>query len=1075
MTVHQVKGRRYRQHLYLYAAQILIAFMLLLISLCVFPQENKQILFDRITSENFKVEKGLSQNSVNCIMQDSHGYMWFGTWDGLNKYDGYRFEIYKPDYLKGRSDMSDQTVNALMQDRDGIIWIGTNAGLNLFDCRNGVFRQMMHNRLNAGSISCDTILCLLESKKGDIWVGTSNGLNRMDRETGVFYHYFLNPDNANSPSDNTIHCLFEDAQGNIWFGTDKGLNLFNTKNLIFSHYYHNPDNPNTVSHDVIWDILIDRQGTLWICTDGGLDRYDFNTRKLAHYRNDVTKPGSLSNNHVRSVLEDNTGTLWVGTFGGGLNLFDRRANQFSHYYNNTYDLRSLSNDYITTIYEDRSGIIWVATAWKGVNKIDRYSNRFNHYEHLADDAGSLNNNIVWSILGNPDGSIWLGTDNGINIFDRTQNKFKFITQKTGNGSGLTSKLVRNIYRDSEGIYWIGTFDGGLNRYDERTGNFMYFRHDPNNPRTLTSDQIWAVIEDAEGLLWIGTDQGMNRMDKKTFRIERKVHNTNDPNSVSNNYATSMFIDSRGSLWICTNNGLNVYDYKTGKFKSYKHIPGNRYSLSTSTVFSIYEDGSGKFWVATMGGGLNCFDPKTGMARYYLEENGLANNIVYNIFKDKQGYLWMSTNYGISRFDPRTETFVNYDVKDGVQSYEFNLGAAWHDTLTDEMFFGGMNGFNIFIPSAIRKNTYIPPIVISEFKIFDQPQSRELLDGDTIFLTYDDNFFSFEFSALDYSNPTKIKYAYTLENFDEYWSYGDAYKRFAGYTRVPPGTYRFRVKGTNSDGLWNQKGISITIIISPPWWGTWYFRLSAAMFIIISIWLVVAIRLRSLRLRHEDEKKILEIEKQMFSLEQTALRLQMNPHFIFNSLNSIQSFVISNDTDKAINYLAKFSQLMRLILSNSQQQTVPVHDEIKALTYYLDIERLRFDNKFDYLIEIDPQIDPDFMEIPPMIIQPYVENAILHGLLHKPGGGNVSIRLSVVNDFIRAIVEDDGIGRRRAAEIRAESDLRHKSRGMLITQKRLEILNKQNKDQVSVQITDLEDEHGNARGTRIVIMMLYSEP
>ncbi|MEI6764529.1 MAG: two-component regulator propeller domain-containing protein [Bacteroidota bacterium] len=1057
------------------AGMLIVVLIALTFAIRVDAQEVKKILFDRISSENFKVEKGLSQNTVNCIMQDAQGYMWFGTWDGLNKYDGYKFDIFKPGYLKGPSDMSDQTVNTLMQDKEGTIWIGTNGGINLLDMKTRKFRRLMHNQASPGSISCDTILCLLESKNGDVWVGTNNGLNRLDRETGVFYHYFLNPDNANSPSDNTILCLFEDKQGSIWFGTNKGLNLFNTKNLIFSHYYHNPENDNTISNDIVKDILIDRQGVLWVCTDGGLDHYDFNTRKLSHFRNDISKPGSISNNHITSILEDAAGTLWVGTFGGGLNMYDRKFNRFVQYINNTYDLRTISNDYINTLYEDKSGIIWIATAWKGVNKIDRYSNRFNHYQHFSDDAESINNNIVWSILESPDGTIWLGTDNGINIYNRTKNKFTFITQQPGKSGGLTSKLIRAIYRDTKGYYWIGTFDGGLSRYDEKTRQFMHFRHDPNNPHTLTSDQIWSIIEDKEGFLWVGTDQGINRIDLKSFRIEHFIHNSKDPASLSNNYVTSMTFDSKGLLWICTNNGLNYYNFKTKKFSHYKHIPGNKYSLSTSTVFSIYEDRSGIFWIATMGGGLNRFDTKTGMFRYYLEENGLANNIVYNIFKDKQGYLWMSTNYGISRFNPETETFVNYDVKDGVQSYEFNLGAAYHDTVSDEIFFGGMNGFNSFIPSAIRKNDYIPPIVISSFKIFDQVQSREISDGDTIFLSYDDNFFSFEFSALDYSNPTKIRYSYTLENFDQYWNYGDAYKRFAGYTRVPPGTYHFRVKGTNSDGLWNKKGISVTIIISPPWWGTWYFRLLSSLFTIFILWYIVYMRLRRIRIKHEGDKKILEIEKQMFSLEQTALRLQMNPHFIFNSLNSIQSFVISNDTDKAINYLAKFSQLMRLILSNSQQQMVPVSDEIKALTYYLDIERLRFDNKFNYSIELDPQIDSDFMEIPPMIIQPFVENAIIHGLLHKASEGNVSIKLSVVNEFIRAIIEDDGIGREKAAEIRAESDLRHKSRGMLITQKRLEILNKQNKDQVSIQITDLKNEQGKACGTRIVIMMLYIEP
>jgi LytS/YehU family sensor histidine kinase len=267
---------------------------------------------------------------------------------------------------------------------------------------------------------------------------------------------------------------------------------------------------------------------------------------------------------------------------------------------------------------------------------------------------------------------------------------------------------------------------------------------------------------------------------------------------------------------------------------------------------------------------------------------------------------------------------------------------------------------------------------------------------------------------------------------------------------------------------------VVIIISPAWWSTWWFRTLATLLIIAIVWYIIYMRLRNIRIKHEDEKKILEIEKQMFSLEQTALRLQINPHFIFNSLNSIQSFVVANDTDKAINYLAKFAQLMRLILSNSHQTFVPISDEIRAITYYLDIERLRFDNKFDYTINVDPAIDADFMDIPPMIIQPYIENAILHGILHKKSKGRISITLKVAGNSLNCVVEDDGVGREKASEIKARSDLLHKSRGMLITQKRLELLNKQNKEQMSVEIIDLRDEQGNAAGTRVNIMITYQE-
>jgi hypothetical protein len=413
------------------------------------------------------------------------------------------------------------------------------------------------------------------------------------------------------------------------------------------------------------------------------------------------------------------------------------------------------------------------------------------------------------------------------------------------------------------------------------------------------------------------------------------------------------------------------------------------------------------------------------------------------------------------------------VKDGIQSSEFNQNAALK-TKDGEFLLGGMNGFNAFYPGDINQNKYIPPIVITCFKKYNEVQKSEINDEDTIELSYKDNFFSFEFSALDYSNPSKNKYAYKLEHFDKDWIYCDANKRFAEYTKVSPGIYKFRVNGTNCDGVWNEKGVSVTIIINPPWWATWMFRIPFIFFVIFTGWYIITRRFRQLSKKHEMEKKVLEIEKQLFDLEQKALQLQMNPHFIFNSLNSIQSFIVNNDSDKATLYLAKFAQLMRLILANSREQFVPVKDEIKVLIYYMDIENLRFDNKFDYKITVDPEIDDDFVGIPPMIIQPYVENAILHGIIHKKEKGNISIILSLRKENIHCVVEDDGVGREKAMEIKNNSGFEHKSRGMIITKERLEILNKQIKGQISVNVFDLKDENGIAKGTKVEIIIPFKE-
>lgn len=442
-------------------------------------------------------------------------------------------------------------------------------------------------------------------------------------------------------------------------------------------------------------------------------------------------------------------------------------------------------------------------------------------------------------------------------------------------------------------------------------------------------------------------------------------------------------------------------------------------------------------------------------------------------EDKEGNLWLTTNWGMSKFNPSSEEFINFDIHDGLQGNEFN-GGAWFHADDGEMFFGGMDGLNSFIPEEIKQNESPPRLAITSFKILNKSLNREFNNGDTMHLGYDDNFFSIEFSALDFTNPAKNMYSYILEGYEDEWNNRDADRRVAEYTRVEPGSYVFRVRGSNNDGYWNHEGTSLNIIILPPWWDTLLFRIVFGAMIFALLWTFIYWRIRTIKRKHEVEKKVLAIEKELFEIQQKALQLQMNPHFIFNSLNAIQSFVISNNTDKAIHYLSKFSQLMRRILANSRESSIPLKDELIALKHYMDIERLRFDDKFDYEVIVDRKIDEEFMEIPPMIIQPFVENAILHGLIHSPKQGHIKIILELEHNYIFCTIEDNGVGRKKAQEIKDASGIQRKSRGMLITQERLEILNKQNVDKFAVKIIDMMDESGNASGTRVELNMLYLE-
>lgn len=1052
----------------------IVVFLFLTSSVC-FGQNDYDIKFDRITSENYKIIKGLSQNTANCIIQDSKGFIWIGTWDGLNRYDGYSFLTYKSSVSNNTNQLSNQTINALFEDSEGIIWVGTETGLNSYNRKNQEFIQYKKKPDQPFCISSDTIWCIAQENKDILWVGTNNGLNKFDKRTGYFYNFKLNPNNANSLCNNVINCILIDKNKNIWVGTEKGLTFYNQKDKIFSHFYHNKENTNSVSSDFINDLMFDSNGFLWICTSNGLNKYNLKTKTFSHHINNPAESNSISNNNVTCVMEDTEKNIWIGTYGGGVNLLNTKSNKIEKYSNNIYNERSISNDYINEIYQDRSGIIWIATAWKGINKIDRYSNRFKHFYHFSDDNRSLNHNNVWAIIQDKKGKIWIATDKGINIMDTASGTFSFLKHNPTYKNSIPSNLTRVLFQDSKGQIWIGTFDAGVCVYDESTHNFKLYQNNPDDLSSLSYNRINYFFEDSRNNIWIATDNGLNLFLPEKNKFRRFLHDPDDANSISNNVVYYIHEDNQKKIWLSTLGGINIYDPSTGHFKAMKKNPEKFQSLSSDKIFSTFEDSEGYLWVATCGGGLNRFNKNTGEIIFFTEEDGLSNNVVYNIFEDSNSNLWITTNYGLSKYNKKSNTFINYDVKDGIQSNEFNLNACYKNPYSGEIFIGGMNGFNAFIPEKVLTNTYIPPVVISSVKINDRSDYNTIENGDTLYLSFDNSFFSIQFSALDFSNPSKNKYSYILEGYDDKWLYTDAYKNFCEYTQVNPGIYTFRVKGSNGDAVWNNTGMFFTIIVSTPWYQTWWFIFITVIIIGSIITYLVYMRMKNIQIKHEGEKQILEIEKQMFSLEQTALRLQMNPHFIFNSLNSIQSFVIANDTDKAIHYLAKFSQLMRFILSHSQQSFVPIADEIKAMSIYLDIERLRFDFKFTYDFKIDPAIDTEFTEIPPMIIQPYIENAIIHGILNKEGSGHISISVGIIDEkFLLCTIEDNGIGREKALLIRERSDLKHKSKGMMITQKRLDILNERSETQKNITITDLKDENNQASGTKVEVVIVYKE-
>jgi ligand-binding sensor domain-containing protein len=1030
-------------------------------------QEAEGISFKKISSENTIIEKGLSQNMVLSIFQDDKGFMWFGTWDGLNRFDAYNFDIFSKE-----QGLSSETIRAIFQDGNKL-WIGTENGLNAMDMHSGEIQKYFSNPLDSTSLTNNWINHIFRDHLDRLWICTAAGLSEFIRDKNEFRQIFSR--NYDNPMrSNHFNMMTIDKEKDFWIATNYGLVHFVLETGVVTRYYSKPDDKASLPSNQVKTVITDENGHVWVGTARGLVRFLPETKQFERIKL-LEKQGAANHQpDITSLAWESEKGLWAGTDGEGLFFMDAATGQVDNHTQSSSRLYSLSDNRVQKIYIDNQGIIWIGT-FNGLNKIDRNAPRFRLYRNDPTQTNTINSNFVWCFEETKENEVWIGTDAGISIFDQTNFSFRFITRTPDNPNTLASNQVRSIYKAPDGQVWIGTRDKGLSIYNVKNSQFLNLSHNINDSTSLSDNFVFSINGPSDGTIWVATNNGLNKYLPGSKNFKRYYHEPNNPNSLPNSRVYSIYLDNNEVLWVSTANGLARYRPQTDNFITYM-IPESMMRANrvyTNQFFEANSDKTGNLWIGTRGGGLVKLNPQTEVFEIFTQHDGLPNNVVYAAAHDQAGNFWVTTNWGLSRYIPSENSFINYDVTDGIQSNEFNLNAMMMTSM-GQVFVGGMNGFNTFYPESIKTNTQPPPVRITAFKKFNIAQPIVPKSGDTIRLNYNDNFFTFEFTALDYTNPSKNKFRFMLQKYDADWIERGADKRFAEYANIKPGTYQFKVIAANSDGYWNEEGTSLTIIIRPPWYATYFFRISALLLLIILSYSIIRMRVRAINRKHEVEKNYLAFEKQLFELEQKALQLQMNPHFMFNSLNSIQSFVLKNDTDNAIRYLSKFSQLMRRTLANSRESMITVKDEIQALALYLEIEKLRFDEKFDFNIEIEPEIDDSFIEIPPMILQPYVENAIIHGLMHSPRKGHLRIHISLREDTIVCSIEDDGIGRKKAAEIKKASGIERKSQGMLITKERLDMLNQYSKDQYTVEVLDLMDADGKPAGTRVEVTILYRE-
>jgi ligand-binding sensor domain-containing protein/signal transduction histidine kinase/DNA-binding response OmpR family regulator len=783
--------------------------------------QRPKLKFKHITNE-----QGLSNTTIEAIFQDNRGFMWFGTRDGLNRYDGYQIVVYRFD-AKDSNSISDNYILYIYEDRQQNLWVGTTNGLNRFNAGKNNFTRYKHISSNPKSISNHHITSIFQDKKERLWISTlGGGINLFNPKDETFTSYQQNTALPNSLNSNNVNYIYEDSRRNCWVGTETGLQLFNRELGTFETINILTGLKNGSQNYSIRLIKEDKPGSLLLGTnDNGIILFNYQLKTFKQYSHKETEPLSLANNLVRSILIDKNGSIWIGSVNGGLNLFDPVSESFFNYQNQPDDPLSLSQRTVSALFEDNQGNLWAGTHRGGINLYMPNTEKFTLFRQQP-DVNSLSYNDVKGFCEDHYGNIWIGTDGGgLNLFNPKQNSFKHYKYSPFDSKTIGSNEVLDITEDSEGNLWVSTWGGGLCLYNKPTNSFIRFMHNPADINSVSSNYIQKVFEDSKKNLWVATYfNGLNLFDRKSKKFTRVINGQNNTHIQGNNII-SINEDKTGNIWIGTDDGgLNCLTSGTKEFTHYLNNDEKKPDLRI-----IFIDSKGRIWIGQTG--LYLFDAKKKSFSTYTDKGGLASEFIKGIAEDQQGNFWISTSNGITRFNPETFVFKKYNTADGLQGLEFEAN-AFLKTKAGQFFFGGVNGFNMFYPQDITANTFVPPVYVTGFQVFnkkidvgekDSPLEFDISFTDKINLSYKQSTFSFEFASLNYTVSENNQYAYKLEEWDKDWiNAGNAKK--ASYTNVSPGHYVFRVKASNNDGVWNENGYAINITITPPFWATLWFRL-----------------------------------------------------------------------------------------------------------------------------------------------------------------------------------------------------------------------------------------------------------
>jgi ligand-binding sensor domain-containing protein/signal transduction histidine kinase len=1013
--------------------------------------------------EQLTIQHGLPHNTVRCILQDSQSLLWFGTPNGLARYDGYGFKVYKHDPDDSTS-ISHSFVYSIFEDRAQTLWIGTEHGLSKFDRRTEKFTHFLANRNDSTGMSGRAIMAIHEDRSGNIWFGNWHGhrsplggLFKLKKQTGKIKRYCHDPHNPSSLSNNAVRFIEEDDAGNLWIGTQlHGLNRFDPKTEKFTRYLHDPKNTASISSDLVLYGLKDRDGNLWAATfGGGVNRYNPLMDSFTRYQHNPHNPNSLSDDTVTDIFQDSFGAIWISS--GALSRFDPATQSFTHY-RFAADQQNWDSGFAAwTICEDRSHNLWVGTRNNGAFKIDLKPQRFTHYRHDSKNINSLSADEIQQVFEDNRGMIWIATrQQGLSRFDPVTERFVHFKHNPANARSLSHDMVQTIYQDRSGGIWIGT-RGGLNQFDPKKQSFTRYYHDPTNAHSVSPGTIMVILEDHRGALWIGTwgvDSGLNRFDRQTGKFYRfePVDPTGDPFSSLKNIrdmiedrndnfwvasgsdlflfdcaterfihvdpplnddptwsGLGFFVDSNGGIW-GTHAGLCRLEADQKRFKRFRPRPNpnfnSAFDFAYNVGYTIHEDDSGNLWFGTVYG-LHKFDPRQEQfVAHYYEKDGLPGNWVRKILRDESGKLWVLTEGGLAIFDEKAPTgrqFRSWGAAEGVVN-SFLSSSAFMKTRRGKIYWGGNNGVYRFYPEITATNPELPAIRLTEFRKFNKPVQLDtaIVALKTIHLRHDENFFSLAFSALDFTNSRQNQYAYKLEGLDPDWVEAGN-KHEANYTHVPPGKYNFRVKGSNADGVWNETGASVQIIIAPPFWQTWWFRLAAVAAVI-----AVLAALYNYRV-----SKLLEIER-------TRLRIARDLH---------------DDVGSSLSSIALTAEMLQKEIATDGvviRQLARVHEtaqklsrNLKEIVWAIDPQRDKFDDLLLHVKETAEELlgqkgitytfDLPPEELPQSLKMEFRRNLfliykeMLHNIVKHANASKVKIALTRTNGMLQLQVADNGKG------------------------------------------------------------------